>query len=73
MYYEKIKKLLHEEYGIQNFDSNTKFSELGLDSLDKVEIIMYLEEEFNIEITDEEGDNVNTVKDLVELIQNKKN
>lgn len=45
--------------------------DLGLDSLDKLEIQLYLEEAFDIHIEDEEADKCKTVKDVVELVLSK--
>lgn len=47
--------------------------DLGADSLDIVELVMALEEEFGLEIPDEDAENIKTVKDGVEYIENKLN
>lgn len=47
--------------------------DLGADSLDIVELVMALEEEFELEIPDEDAENIKTVKDGVEYIENKLN
>jgi acyl carrier protein len=57
-----------------NRDKNTlqepqTFQDLGADSLDMVEIIMRLEEVFNIEINDEEAENLVTLKDVIDYVQ----
>ena len=44
---------------------------MGADSLDTVELIMSLEDEFSIEISDSEAENAKTVKDVVDYIENK--
>ncbi|KAJ9163949.1 hypothetical protein P3X46_023569 [Hevea brasiliensis] len=47
----------------------TKFSELGADSLDTVEIVMGLEEEFNISVEEDSSQNITTVKEAADLIE----
>ncbi|PSR96796.1 Acyl carrier protein like [Actinidia chinensis var. chinensis] len=48
---------------------NTKFSELGADSLDTVEIVMGLEEKFDIEVAEESAENITTVQEAADLIE----
>lgn len=48
-------------------------NEIGLDSLDTIEVIMHLEEEFGYSISDEEAEQLNTADDIVEFIVNKEN
>ena len=48
-------------------------NEIGLDSLDTIEVIMHLEEEFGYSISDEEAEQLNTIDDIVEFIVNKEN
>jgi len=69
---EKVKELLAEHLDIDASEINgeTSFEDLGIDSLDTVEIIMELEEEFGIEIKSDEI--VKTVNSLVEYIDSKK-
>ncbi len=74
----KLKQLVkpHLEYQddsvIDNMTGNTNLlDELGLDSVDLVEIIMDIEESFDISIKDEEIQQVKTVNDLVALIKSK--
>ncbi|KAI5056362.1 hypothetical protein GOP47_0028180 [Adiantum capillus-veneris] len=47
----------------------TKFSELGADSLDTVEIVMSLEEKFNVSIGEEDAENISTVQQVADLIE----
>ena len=47
------------------------FECLSLDELDKIEAIMRMEDEFSIEISDEEADNFNSVNDIIKCIENK--
>lgn len=51
----------------------TKIDDLGGDSLDIIEIVMLLEEEFGVIITDEETDKLESVEDFIECIQSKVN
>ena len=73
MEYEKIKKIIAE---VLNVDENeitmeTTFTDdLGADSLDVFQIIMGLEEEFDIEIANEDAEKIVTVGDAVEQIKN---
>ena len=50
-------------------EASTFIADLGADSLDMVELVMALEEEFDTEISDNEAEHVSTVKDAVELIE----
>ena len=71
MVFEKIRSLLVEQLG---FDENmitetTSFEDLGADSLDLVELMMSLEEEFSISADEEELTGIKTVGDVVKLIE----
>ena len=73
MVFEKIKEILAEQLDAdaEEMTMDTKIAEdLGADSLDVVEMLMAVEDEFNIEIPDEEIENFKTVNDVVEYIQN---
>jgi acyl carrier protein len=50
-------------------DESSFIDDLGADSLDTVELVMALEEEFNSEISDEDAEKIATVKDAVEYIE----
>ena len=73
--FERIKKIILEQ--LDNIDENqitmdsSFINDLGADSLDIVEIIMSLEEQFELEIQDEEAQNLLTVKDAVDFINKK--
>lgn len=71
---EKVKKIIleHISKDVEKFNSSSKLSEYGTDSLDAVEIIMAAEEEFGIEIPDEEAQKMETMEQIVEYINNKK-
>jgi len=72
MVFEKVKKLIVEQLGVEEDDITMESSfidDLGADSLDIVELIMALEEEFSLEIPDNEAEKITTVGDAVEYIQ----
>ena len=71
---DKIKPIIVEQLGVklEQVTLNTSFVEdLGADSLDNVELIMANEEEFEIDIIDEDADKIKTVGDLINYVQNK--
>lgn len=71
--FDKIKKIVVEQLDVEetNISLETSFEDLDADSLDIVELIMALEEEFGIEIPDEDGEKLTTVGAAVEYINNK--
>lgn len=72
--FEKVKKIIVEQLGVEEDDITMESSfidDLGADSLDIVELIMALEEEFEIEIPDSEAEKIATVGDAVEFIDRK--
>lgn len=74
MTFEKVKKLLADQLNIDagKITENSKvIDDLGADSLDVVEMLMTLEDEFNVTVTDEESVNLKTVGDIVKLIDSK--
>lgn len=73
MVFEKVKKIIVEQLGVEEDDITMESSfidDLGADSLDIVELIMALEEEFDLEIPDNEAEKIATVGDAVEYIKN---
>jgi acyl carrier protein len=71
---EKIKDIIVEELGVnpEQVTSSAKFIEdLGADSLDTVELVMAFEEEFGVEVPDEEAEKLQTVGDVVKYIEEK--
>jgi len=71
---EKIKSIIAEQLGVKVEEATPEASfidDLGADSLDTVELIMALEEEFNIEIPDEDAEKMATVGDAIKYIQEK--
>lgn len=72
---EKVKSIIMEQLGVEDEEVTPAASfadDLGADSLDQVELVMALEEEFNIEISDEEAEKIKTVQDAVNYIQSHK-
>jgi acyl carrier protein len=69
---EKVKKIICEQLEVNEEDVVPEASfvdDLGADSLDQVELIMAMEEEFGISISDEEAEKIATVRDAIEYIQ----
>lgn len=72
MVFEKVKKLIVEQLGVEEDDiamESSFIDDLGADSLDIVELIMALEEEFNLEIPDSQAEKIATVGDAVTYIK----
>lgn len=70
--FEKVKKIVVEQLSVEAEQVKPEASfanDLGADSLDTVELVMALEEEFGIEIPDEAAEKIATVQDAVEYIQ----
>ncbi|BGI51008.1 MAG: hypothetical protein ArsCj_2960 [Arsenophonus endosymbiont of Ceratovacuna japonica] len=70
---ERVKKIITEQLGVkeEEITINSSFVEdLGADSLDTVELVMALEEEFNTEIPDEEAEKITTVQAAIDYINN---
>ena len=68
---ERVKGIVSEQLGIGVDEINNESSfidDLGADSLDTVELVMALEEEFDIEISDEEAENISTVQTAIDYI-----
>jgi acyl carrier protein len=73
MIFEKVRDIIAEQLGIDPEEITMESSfidDLGADSLDIVELIMALEEEFDIEIPDEDAEKIKTVGDVVEYLSN---
>ena len=69
---ERVKQIIVEQLGVDEGEVTPSASfvdDLGADSLDIVELVMALEEEFNIEISDEDAEKIRTVKDVVTYIE----
>lgn len=70
---EKIRTIIADQLsiGVDEIKENVSFEELGIDSLDIFEIVMSLEEEFNIEIPNEDIEDIKTLKELSDYIDRK--
>ncbi|PYX69493.1 MAG: acyl carrier protein [Acidobacteria bacterium] len=69
---EKVKQIISEQLGIEESEitSNSSFADdLGADSLDQVELVMALEEAFELEISDEDAEKIRTVRDVLEYVE----
>jgi len=67
----RVKKIVIEQLGVKEEEVTTEASfvdDLGADSLDTVELVMALEEEFETEIPDEDAEKIVTIKDAVKYI-----
>lgn len=67
----KIKQIVVEQLGVKEEDVKAESSfidDLGADSLDTVELVMALEEEFEIEIPDEEAEKIRTVQNVIDYV-----
>jgi acyl carrier protein len=71
---DKIRSIISEQLGVKPEEVNPQASfidDLGADSLDTVELIMALEEEFGVEIPDEDAEKMATVGDAIKYIEEK--
>ena len=69
---ERVKEIIVEQLGVEEDEVAPDASfidDLGADSLDTVELVMAFEEEFNIEIPDEDAEGIATVQDAVDYIK----
>ena len=70
--FERLKKIIVEQLGVDEEEVTAQASfveDLNADSLDLVELIMSLEEEFGMEISDEDAEKIHKVSDAVEFIE----
>ena len=72
MVFEKVKAILSEQFDVEedSITSDTSIADdLGADSLDVVDLLMSIEDEFEFEVPDDEIDNIKTVGELVKYIE----
>ena len=72
---QKVKGIIAEQLGVAEDEIKTTSSfieDLGADSLDIVELVMAMEEEFEVEIPDEEAENIKTVQDAINYVNTHK-
>jgi acyl carrier protein len=70
---QRVKKIVAEQLGVNEADIKNESSfvdDLGADSLDTVELVMALEEEFECEIPDEEAEKITTVQQAIDYVNN---
>lgn len=73
---EKVKEIIVDQLGVDDKQVTTSASfidDLGADSLDTVELVMALEEEFDIEIPDDEAEKIAKVQDAIDYIKSHTN
>lgn len=73
---QRIKKIVAEQLGVNEAEVGNESSfvdDLGADSLDTVELVMALEEEFECEIPDEQAEKINTVQQAIDYINSHTN
>ena len=73
---EKVKEIIVDQLGVdenQVVAGASFIEDLGADSLDTVELVMALEEEFDVEISDEDAEKISKVQDAIDYINNNTN
>ncbi|MFC3907475.1 acyl carrier protein [Legionella dresdenensis] len=69
---ERVRKIVMEQLGVEDKDLSNSASfvdDLGADSLDTVELVMALEEEFETEIPDEKAEKITTIQEAIDYIE----
>jgi acyl carrier protein len=71
---ERLRSLLSERLGVaaEDIEPGETFSELGADSLDTVELVMELEEEFDIHVPDEDAERIRTIADAIRYLEQRR-
>ena len=73
---DKVKEIIVDQLGVDENQVTTQASfidDLGADSLDTVELVMALEEEFDVEIPDEDAEKIGTVQNAIDYIKDHTN
>ena len=73
---DKVRKIITEQLGLEDSqvkDDASLVEDLGADSLDTVELVMTLEEEFECEIPDEEAEKITTVRQAIDYVKSHTN
>lgn len=73
--FDRVKKIIVDQLGVEEEkvkEHSSFIDDLGADSLDIVELIMAFEEEFDIEIADEDAEKIKVVGDVIRYLKNKK-
>ena len=67
----RVKKIVSEQLGVKDevFNESSFVDDLGADSLDTVELVMALEEEFECEIPDEQAEKITTVQEAINYVE----
>ena len=74
MVFDKVKELISEQLDVKADDiteASNILDDLGADSLDVVDLVMALEDEFDVEIPEDQVENIKTVGDIVKFIEDK--
>ncbi|MGN0687280.1 MAG: acyl carrier protein [Oscillospiraceae bacterium] len=72
MIFEKVKKLIAEQLDVEEAsiqETSSITDDLGADSLDVVDLVMSIEDEFDVEIPEDQVENIKTVGDIVKYIE----
>ena len=72
--FDKLKELVVDQLGVEEDEVTMEASmqdDLGADSLDLVDLVMYVEEEFGVKVADEDLENIKTVGDIVNYIEDR--
>ncbi|PLV57547.1 acyl carrier protein [Thermotoga sp. SG1] len=71
--FAKLVEIVSEKMGkeLETIDENASFEELGFDSLDVIDLVMFFEDEFAIRIEDEKLENLRRVRDLIDVVSRK--
>ena len=73
MVFEKVRKLVAKELGIaeEEIKETTTFQDLGIDSLEVFEVVMALEDEFHLEIPNEDIEDITSIAEITKYVQSK--